>query len=74
MDIRFEHAVFIQQNKDKIDDIVNEFKYICPKIISNTLVQMTNQDLISRIIDASEFVYNNDITPTSLKMIIDVIE
>lgn len=35
---------------------------------------MTNPDLIQRIIDASEFVYNNDITPTSLKMIVDVIE
>lgn len=74
MDIRFEQAVFLQQNKDNIDCIVNEFKYICPKVMSNTLVQMTNPDLIQRIIDASEFVYNNDITPTSLKMIVDVIE
>lgn len=74
MDIRFEQAIFIQKNKSNIDCIVNEFKHICPKIMSNTLVQMTNQDLISRIIDVSEFVYNNDITPTSLKMIVDVIE
>ena len=74
MDIRFEQAVFLQQNKDNIDCIVDEFKHICPKVMSNTLVQMTNPDLIQRIIDASEFVYNNDITPTSLKMIVDVIE
>lgn len=74
MDVKFEQAVFISENKSTIDCVVDEFKHICPKVMCNTLVQMTNQDLISHIIEAGEFVYNNDITPTSLKMIISVIE
>ena len=74
MDISFEKAVFIQQNKDEIECVIEEFKRLCPKIMSNTLVQMTNPDIISEIIQASEFVYNNDITPTSLKLIVNAIE
>lgn len=69
MDIRFEQALFIQENKNEIDEVINEFKEVCAKTMSNTLVQMTNPDLILQLMDASEFVYNNDITPTSLKLI-----
>lgn len=72
--IKYEQVVFLQENKTEIDHIVEEFKRMSSKVISNTLVQMTNPDLISDIIDAGEFVYNNDITPTSLKLIQRCIE
>lgn len=74
MDVRFDHAVFIQEHKNEIEAVICEFKEVCSKIMCNTLVQMTNPDLIEDIIQASDFVFNNDITPTSLKLIINVIE
>lgn len=42
--------------------------------MSNTLVQITNFELIERVIEAGEFVHNDDITPTSLKLIQRVME
>lgn len=74
MDVRFDHVVFVQEHKNEIEAVVCEFNKMCPKIMCNTLVQMTNPDLIEDIIQASDFVFNNDITPTSLKLIINVIE
>lgn len=72
--IKFEHALFIQEHRQEIDIIIDNFRQIAPKVISNTLVQLTNPDLISQFMDAGEFVYNDDITPTSLKLIERCIE
>lgn len=46
MDVRFDHAVFIQEHKNEIEAVICEFKEFCSKIMCNTLVQMTNPDLI----------------------------
>ena len=50
MDVRFDHAVFIQEHKNEIEAVICEFKEVCSKIMCNTLVQMTNPDLIEDII------------------------
>lgn len=51
-----------------------EWNRVTSKVISNTLVQMTNPELIEKIVDVGEFVYNDDITPTSLNLIKETLE
>lgn len=68
-EIRFEQAVFLQENRSEIEQVKEQWNRVTGKVISNTLVQMTNPGLIDRIIEVGEFVYNDDITPTSLNLI-----
>ena len=68
-EIRFEQAVFLKENRSEIEQIKEQWNRVTGKAISNTLVQLTNPELIKRIIDVGEFVYNDDITPTSLNLI-----
>lgn len=68
-EIKFEQAVFLQEHKSEIEQVKEQWKRMAGKVISNTLVQLTNPDLIEKIVDVGEFVYNNDITPTSMNLI-----
>lgn len=72
--IKFEQAVFLSENKSEIEKVKTAFREIACKVMSNTLVQITNFELIERVIEAGEFVHNDDITPTSLKLIQRVME
>lgn len=69
MDINLKTAAYIVANKEEINHIVECFKSISSKVISNTFIQINNFDLIERFIDLSDYVYNNDITETSLNKI-----
>lgn len=84
-EIRFEQAVFLQEHRSEVEAVKEQFQMVIGMVISNTLVQMppyhrtytlplANPELIDRMIEASEFVYNDDITPTSLKLIMRVAE
>lgn len=68
-EIRFEQAVFLQENRSEIEQVKEQWQRVTSKVVSNTLVQMANPELIDRIIEVGEFVYNDDITPTSLNLI-----
>ena len=68
-EIRFEQAVFLKENRSEIEQVKEQWNSVTSKVISNTLVQMTNPELIEKIVDVGEFVYNDDITPTSLNLI-----
>lgn len=68
-EIRFEQAAFLQENRSEIEQVKKQWKRVTGKVISNTLVQMTNPELIEKIVEVGEFVYNDDITPTSLNLI-----
>lgn len=72
--IKFEQAVFLSENKSEIEEVKTAFREIACKVMSNTLVQITNFELIERVIEAGEFVHNDDITPTFLKLIQRVME
>lgn len=73
-EIRFEQAVFLHEHRSEVEAVKEQFKRTIGKVISNTLVQMANPGLIDRLLEVGEFVYNDDITPTSLKLITSVIE
>lgn len=73
-EIRFEQAAFLQEHRSEVEAVKEQWEIITGKVISNTLVQLTNFQLIERIVEVGEFVYNDDITPTSLKLITSVIE
>ena len=73
-EIRFEQAAFLQEHRSEVEAVKEQFRRVCCRVISNTLVQMTNPGLIDRLFEANEFVSNDDITPTSLKLITRVIE
>ena len=68
-EIRFEQAVFLKENRSEIEQIKEQWNRVTSKVVSNTLVQMTNPELIEKIVDVGEFVYSDDITPTSLNLI-----
>lgn len=73
-EIRFEQAVFLQENRSEIEQVKEQWNQVTGKVISNTLVQLTNPGLIDRIVEVGEFVYNDDITPTSLNLIKHTLE
>ena len=73
-EIRFEQAVFLKENRSEIEQVKEEWKRATAKVLSNTLVQMANPGLIDKIIEVGEFVYNDDITPTSLNLIKDTLK
>ena len=73
-EIRFEQAVFLKENRSEIEQVKEEWGRATAKVLSNTLVQMANPGLIDKIIEVGEFVYNDDITPTSLNLIKDTLE
>lgn len=73
-EIQFEQAVFLKENRSEIEQVKEQWNSVTSKVISNTLVQMTNPQLIGRIIEVGEFVYNDDITPTSLNLIRSTLE
>ena len=67
--MKFEQAVFLQENADEIAQIKQAWDRMAGSVISNTLVQITNPELIERVVEVGEFIYNDDITPTSLRLI-----
>lgn len=73
MDITFQNASYIIENKDEIKELIKKFKYLSPKIISNTLIQLENFELIEKYIDIAEYVYNDELTPTTIKKIRELI-
>lgn len=73
-EIRFEQAAFLQEHRSEVEAVKEQFRRVSCRVMSNTLVQITNPELIDRLFEANEFVYNDDITPTSLKLITRVME
>lgn len=73
MDITFQNVSYIIENKDEIKELIKKFEYLSSMIISNTLIQLDNFELIDKYIDIAEYVHNEELTPTTIKRLRELI-
>lgn len=69
MDITFNTAIYLQEHKQEVDVVVEEFRRLSVEVVSNTSIQLTNFSLVERFIDAQNFISDNEITENTLKII-----
>lgn len=72
--ISFKSAIFAQEHKSEIEEIVEEFKRLRGKILPNTLLQLTRWDLIEKFYDLSPIVDDGEITEHTLNLIVKCID
>lgn len=73
-DIKFEQAVFHKENEDEIAEVCEQFKKLISKCSADTIFQLSHFDLLARGYDLSDYVYNDDISSTTLKKLKEYVD
>ena len=73
-DIKYQTAIYLNQNQDLIKEVTENFRTLSCRIMSDTLIQLDNFNLIEKYIDLNDYVMNGDITETTIKKMIELME
>lgn len=72
--VDFAQVVFLQQHKDELQQLKDDFIRCFCDFSKNTLHQMYHPDVVFHGYDLMEYVQNGDLTPTSVKQIKDYMD
>lgn len=62
--ISYKSALYRKEHESEVQAVIDTFRRLNAKFVSNTLVQITNFDVIKQNIEFMEFIRNDDISET----------